>query len=258
MARYLSGPYSAQIQRALSAFAAGSPTIVSPTFTGQAKFADGTAAAPSITFVGAPTTGWYRNNAGAMALADGGTARLAIGTNMRMPSDMALMFASTTDPIATADLILVRDDANILAQRNGTNAQTFRIYNTDNGANDEYTRLAWSGNEFIIAPAVTGTGTYRAMQLGTVNTPVLRPTAAAINFYTIPGNVWSMTSSGHFTAGVDNTFDIGASGATRPRTIYAGTSVVAPAYTVGSTAGASFSGVVTNITVVNGIVTAVS
>jgi hypothetical protein len=39
---------------------------------------------------------------------------------------------------------------------------------------------------------------------------------------------WTILSSGHFVAGVDNTYDIGASGATRPRNVYAGTSVVAP------------------------------
>jgi hypothetical protein len=39
---------------------------------------------------------------------------------------------------------------------------------------------------------------------------------------------WSITTSGHFTATADNTYDIGASGANRARTIYAGTSVVAP------------------------------
>lgn len=35
-------------------------------------------------------------------------------------------------------------------------------------------------------------------------------------------------SSGHLKAATDNTYDIGASGATRPRTIYSGTSVVTP------------------------------
>jgi len=36
---------------------------------------------------------------------------------------------------------------------------------------------------------------------------------------------WRMTDSGHFIAGTDNAYDIGASGATRPRTVYVGTSV---------------------------------
>jgi len=36
---------------------------------------------------------------------------------------------------------------------------------------------------------------------------------------------WRIDSSGHFTAGADNSYDIGASGATRPRTVYVGTSI---------------------------------
>lgn len=39
---------------------------------------------------------------------------------------------------------------------------------------------------------------------------------------------WNVNSSGHFLAGTDNTYDIGASGATRPRTGYFGTGVTTP------------------------------
>jgi hypothetical protein len=56
---------------------------------------------------------------------------------------------------------------------------------------------------------------------------------AAIIFATVPDGAqdlvdrWEVNQAGHFLAGTDNTLDIGASGATRPRTIYARTSVVA-------------------------------
>jgi hypothetical protein len=36
---------------------------------------------------------------------------------------------------------------------------------------------------------------------------------------------WSISGAGHFLAGTDNTYDIGASGATRPRNVHVGTSV---------------------------------
>lgn len=39
---------------------------------------------------------------------------------------------------------------------------------------------------------------------------------------------WKFDASGHFITGADNTYDIGASGATRPRTGYFGTSVISP------------------------------
>ncbi len=40
---------------------------------------------------------------------------------------------------------------------------------------------------------------------------------------------WQVDGTGMFVAGLDNTYDIGASGATRPRTAYIGTSVITPA-----------------------------
>ncbi len=42
--------------------------------------------------------------------------------------------------------------------------------------------------------------------------------------------IWSFATAGHFTANTDNTYDIGASGATRPRTLYLGTSIKTPAF----------------------------
>lgn len=42
------------------------------------------------------------------------------------------------------------------------------------------------------------------------------------------GVKWYIPSTGHFLSNADNTYDIGASGATRPRTGYFGTSIVAP------------------------------
>ena len=45
---------------------------------------------------------------------------------------------------------------------------------------------------------------------------------------------WRVQSAGHFVGGLDNTYDIGNSGAVRPRTIYVGTSVITPTLTVSS------------------------
>ena len=52
--------------------------------------------------------------------------------------------------------------------------------------------------------------------------------AKAVYFVTNSVQRWSVGATGHLTAFADNTYDIGASGANRPRTIYAGTSVVTP------------------------------
>lgn len=57
--------------------------------------------------------------------------------------------------------------ANTLAQRNGANAQTFRIYNTfTDSANYERVSLGWSGNVFSITPEAAGTGTLRTVSVG--------------------------------------------------------------------------------------------
>ena len=63
------------------------------------------------------------------------------------------------------DLKLYRQAANILAQRNGTNAQEFRLYNTYDGTNDEWGFLKWDSNVLKIGAAASGTGTVRTLEL---------------------------------------------------------------------------------------------
>lgn len=127
---------------------------------------------------------------------------------------------------SSRDTILTRDAANTLAQRNGTTAQTFNIYNTfTNASNYEAAFLGWTGNKFFVTPTAAGTGTTRTMQLGGSG-------AAILDFATAGTVRWEINGSGHLLAFADNTYDIGASGATRPRTGYFGTSVVAANVTI--------------------------
>lgn len=71
-----------------------------------------------------------------------------------------------------ADVWVRRDAANTLAQRNGTNAQAFRVYNTFASAtNHERGKLEWSSNVFNIGTEKgSGGGTARAMALQTDGT----------------------------------------------------------------------------------------
>jgi len=67
-----------------------------------------------------------------------------------------------------SDTFLERDDANILAQRNGTASQTFRLYNTwgNNGVDFERLNIRWTGtNSLRIETEAGGTGTARALDL---------------------------------------------------------------------------------------------
>jgi len=53
----------------------------SPAFTGQIKAADGTAAAPGVTFTADTDTGLHRPASNALSLATGGTERLRVGAD---------------------------------------------------------------------------------------------------------------------------------------------------------------------------------
>ena len=69
----------------------------------------------------------------------------------------------------SADTKLSRDAANTLAQRNGTNAQTFRVYNTyTSGTNYELGKLEWNSNVFRIGTEKgSGGGTARTVEVHT-------------------------------------------------------------------------------------------
>lgn len=80
----------------------------------------------------------------------------------------------------TIDLVLVRDTANTLAQRNGTAAQTTRLYNTFTDASN-YERLSttWTSNVCYTKPENAGTGAARLYVPVTGSTTVASLPAAA-------------------------------------------------------------------------------
>jgi hypothetical protein len=67
-----------------------------------------------------------------------------------------------------SDALLYRDAAGVLAQRNGVNPQTFRLYNTwTDPSNYERLSIGWASNVlYIDAGQVAGTGTARSLVLG--------------------------------------------------------------------------------------------
>jgi hypothetical protein len=96
-------------------------------------------------------------------------ARGSVGLNL--PPTFALGWSSNAGDLGEPqDLSLFRDAANTLAQRNGTNAQTFRLYETDSGANDEYLELSASSGTNLIRPQATGTGTASVVRYHTTPT----------------------------------------------------------------------------------------
>lgn len=172
---------------------------------------DGSAAAVAFGFASTLGSGMYRLNGFPTFSANGTPVlHLTSGPNVVTRSDGSYAWSSTTTLTDTLDLFLSRDAANTLAQRNGTNAQTFRVYETYGGAGVDYSRIVMG---------MTSTAGYIQTQAG--GTGVLRPL-----YFTIGAtDAWRITTGFHLQPIADNTYDIGASGATRPRTIYVGTSV---------------------------------
>lgn len=89
----------------------------------------GSGASPAIEIAGG--TGFYYITAGIAFKAYGDTNAAGIlNSGFHLASNKQLSWASSTSlDYSAIDLILARDAAGILAQRNGTNAQTFRVYN---------------------------------------------------------------------------------------------------------------------------------
>jgi hypothetical protein len=124
------------------------------------------------------------------------------------------------DASGSKDTLLQREAANVLALRNGTNAQTFNTYNTyTNGSNYERGFVSWGSNKLSLGTEAAGSGTVRGLDL----------IGSGITFYPLgnhSNSPWAMTSAGNFRAQTDNTYDIGAVGANRPRSVYAASRVV--------------------------------
>jgi hypothetical protein len=75
------------------------------------------------------------------------------------------------DGLSAPDVVVRRDAANTLAQRNGANAQAFRIYNTfTDASNHERGKIEWSSNVLRIGTEKAGSGTARALELQTDGT----------------------------------------------------------------------------------------
>jgi hypothetical protein len=95
-----------------------------------------------------------------------------------------------------ADTILIRDAGDTLAQRNGTNAQTFRLYNTfTDASNYERGFLRWSSDVFEVGPEAAGTGTARPMRITAAtlklpNLPTYADNAAALAGSLVAGDVY--------------------------------------------------------------------
>lgn len=88
-----------------------------------------------------------------------GTLMNTTGRGVVVRGDGGYAFTNNTSSLGTVDLIINRDAANILAQRNGTAAQTFNIYNTyTDASNYERGFIKWNSNTLEFGHEIAGTG----------------------------------------------------------------------------------------------------
>lgn len=87
-----------------------------------------------------------------------GSAVIKMGTGTSAVSN-AVGWGLSASVTAGPDVFLYRDAANTLAQRNGVNAQAFRVYNSfTDASNGEWLGIRWSSNDMLIGVQANGTG----------------------------------------------------------------------------------------------------
>ncbi len=215
-------------------------------FDTQAIGASGSAGAP-VYSIRDGTYGFWSNSSATVDLSIAGTRKHGWSTDAYFIFDNA----ASIQLGASQDLILRRTGAGTMSQSNGANPQTWHLYNnTDSDtspANYERLNIFWTGNEATIRTEAGGTGVGRVLRLTTQVT-------AGIQFAPAGSNRILITGTGHLTWNTDNTLDIGASGATRPRTLYVGTSIVngvgsasAPSYTFAGDTSTGFFNVTNSV-----------
>lgn len=224
----------------------GTTITVTPatvTFSGVILKPDGTTGAPSDSWTSEPTLGWRRSATGTsafrsagidvMTLRSGAQGSILMDNNVTISNGTLDLTATNTFLRLGGDVVLTRDAANTLAQRNGTNLQTSRLYNTfTDASNYQRTQIYSDTNGTIIADQAAGTGTAKRVQI---------ETGGSIR--------WFCSATGILAAATDNTYDIGVAGATRPRTQYLGTDL----YVGNNIRGALLS---KDTPIVNGVITA--
>lgn len=125
--------------------------------------------------------------------------------------------ATATSLSINSSVFQAGSSANIVEMLNGTSAQLFYIYNTWSSAGSNHERLEiganagyMGANTFGVMVNKAGTGTSRPFYMGT---NAASPFGLATN-----GTVrWQVDGNGNFIANADNTYDIGANAANRPR-----------------------------------------
>ena len=138
--------------------------------SGQVRLPNGTAASPSLAFSAETGMGFYRAGQNDLVLPMGGTPQYEWwGGGYQLGSGIFIGWSSISNATSAPDVVIRRDAAAVLAQRNGTNAQEFRLYNTfTDASNYERGVFRWTSNVLELGFQAAGTGTSRSLRLAAV------------------------------------------------------------------------------------------
>jgi len=149
-----------------------------------------------------------------------------VATATTTPAISLSLGAITPTSVAlNSEAFLTSDAANIVAQRNGVNAQTFNVYNTyTDTSNYERGFARFSSNRFDIGTEKLGSGTARELRL--LGGQAIRITpASGFAVYLGDASQIAVNTGGNIIFLNDNSNDVGLVNSLRPRSVYAGTSI---------------------------------
>lgn len=194
----------------------GTQTIAGDkTFTGVMRITGGNQNVPTLRLADGNVYGmWHTSNGWTFSDGTSPVVRLsAAGLHVVSPAifgasnDGAIGWGNTYNSTMVTQW---REDApNIIAQRNGTNAQAYRLYNTYTSATSfERLNIAWAANICTIeVTAGSGGGTLRGLRIGGSSsalvglwgvTPIAQPTTAVAAATRVGGGGTTLTDTDTF------------------------------------------------------------
>lgn len=141
------------------------------TLSAPLLIADGTAGTPAFAFASRTDVGFWLDTAATSEMCFGRTGSFGGRLNsggIVITSSGAVAFTITDTQGSAADTLLWRDGPGIIAQRNSTNAQAFRLSNSHTDAsNYERGGFDWkaTANTMRIRSEAAGTGTVRIIAI---------------------------------------------------------------------------------------------
>ena len=168
-------------------------SLSSPTVTGVASFADGTAGAPSISNTGDSNTGIFFSAADQVAISTGGTARVTVSStavtsavNVVIPDAGTIGSATTTGAVqieADGDVVLTDDlyiSGGLLDLKNEGSVSQIKLYCESSNAHAQTLQSAphsLASSSVCVLPTLSGTlvgsgdsGTVTGTMLATITT----------------------------------------------------------------------------------------